>query len=153
MKVGLEVEGLEPLIEELNKAGDRFLPQVVRTAVHSQASQTAKEIKKAAPVLSEFDETNRKGKTVRKKGVLKNAVKAKRRRQKGSVFASDVQMSEGRNAKYDAWYWHFVEYGTVKVSGRNFVEPAKTRGRQQFEGRLKNEFNKRLIKKIQKVAR
>lgn len=153
MSAGIQITGIDELIKEFQKISEKQAPSVVRQAIHAQASKTAKEIKAGAPVLTEFEETNKKGKSVRKKGVLKNAVGAKRRKSKNNKFVSDVQITEGKSAKYDAWYWHFVEYGTLKTDAVNFVEPPKQRAKATTEGTLKAEFIRRIEKKLKDAAR
>lgn len=38
----------------------------------------------------------------------------------------------------DAFYWHFVEYGTVRMAARPFVRPAGELEAADFERRLKD---------------
>jgi len=153
MSAGIQITGINELIEQFRRIGEKETINVIRQSIHAQASKTAKEIKSAAPVLTEFDEVNKKGKSVRKKGVLKNAIGAKRRRSKNNRFVSDVQITEGKSAKYDAWYWHFVEYGTLKTQAVNFVEPPKMRAKATTETEIKAEFLRRIEKKLRDASR
>lgn len=36
----------------------------------------------------------------------------------------------------DAWYWHFLEYGTVKMAAKPFVRPAAEMEAPLFEARV-----------------
>ena len=34
-------------------------------------------------------------------------------------------VEHGKDAKNDAWYWHFIEYGTVNgIAAKPFMQPA-----------------------------
>lgn len=43
---------------------------------------------------------------------------------KGDVFSQVRGLSGGVGFGADAFYWHFVEYGTVKMAAQPFVRPS-----------------------------
>lgn len=153
MKAGIQVLGINELLGELEDIGERQTTNVMRSSTHALASSSAKEMKQSAPVLKEVVVVSKKGKKVRKKGVTKNAIKAQRRKPKNGKFISDVVITEGKKAKFDAWYWHFVEYGTLHNKPQNFVEPVKSKYRAKAPQNLKEEFQRRVVKKLQKAGK
>ena len=149
MKASVKITGVKETFNALSLA-EKQTNNVVRQSVHAAARFLAKDMKRDAPVLSEFEEVNKKGKTIRKKGVLKNAIKAIRRKPRDGQFISDAVITQGKNAKYDAWYWHFVAYGTIKSRAQDFVESNKAKARASYRAFLKSEFNDRVIKKLKR---
>lgn len=135
----MKVTGIEDLQQMLNERAPRVARNLMRATVQGIASSIAKDAKANAPVLT---------------GNLKSAIKAKRSgRSKPDKPISLVTATSGKDKKHDAFYWRFVEYGTIHVPAHPFVEPAKKRAEANMSRLLKEEFCKRLEKQLIKEAK
>ncbi|MGA9851844.1 MAG: HK97-gp10 family putative phage morphogenesis protein [Gammaproteobacteria bacterium] len=114
MSEEIDIPGLSELYANLETLGPRIAKNIIRGGVYAMAKDVRDKIREGAPVL--------KPETLnphhRKAGALRDAITAARLRgQYGSVEAG---VRIGRNA----FYWFFLEYGTVKMSAQAFVRPA-----------------------------
>jgi len=158
----LEIEGVHEIINSYGDLTKKPLQSLMRSAIHDIARGAANEAKKDAPVKSEITYFTPKGKEKTVKGNLKKAIVAKRRRPRllryGHEYRSDVVVTHGRKARFDAFYWFWVEYGfrnTLSgehVEGQNFIEPAKKRARLNFATLLDQAVTKRIEKMFQKAG-
>lgn len=133
---GTEVIGLEDIEEMFKKILPRHSKNIMRATVHGVASMIAKDAESMAPE----DE-----------GDLKRAIKAKRRKSPPLKPRSDVWVTHGKNAKIDAFYWRFQEYGT---SGKNPI-PAKhffKKAKANFEANKESYFRQQFGEKLEKAA-
>jgi len=80
--------------------------------------------------------------TVRKQtngdGTLRKAIRSKRERGQRDHQEAAVYITHGKAAKKDAYYWHFVEFGTVKAPENPFIRPNV----KVWEGKLDGEFRR-----------
>jgi len=125
----VEMVGLDDVLDILDQLPERRSKNLLRSTLNGVASEAAKAMKQRAP---------------RQTGDLRKAIKPKRRRQKGNKFQSDVVITHG-NVKNDAFYWHFVEYGTPKVGETPFIRPVV----DSVKPRLKEILNSQFAKKVQ----
>lgn len=110
MKGGIELEGLKDVEHLLGDFLPREIQNLDRAATHYVASRVAKFARSNAP---------------RDKGTLRRAIKAKRRRPRNPARPySDVMVEHGKGAKNDAFYWRFIEFGTVDEPARPFFNTA-----------------------------
>lgn len=82
--------GLDDVNDLLTKVSPRIAKNLLRATVHGVAGEIRKEARDKTPV----DE-----------GVMKKAIKSKRRRATPGTIRSDVVVSKA------AFYWRFLEYG------------------------------------------
>lgn len=54
----------------------------------------------------------------------------------GSIASSSRGMNGHVDIGVDAFYWHFLEYGTVKMPAKPFIRPAAEAEADVFERRL-----------------
>lgn len=133
---GISIDGIEGLEHILEAVGPREARNLNTATIHGIASQIAKSAKNKAPKDS---------------GTLKRALKAKRRRARNPDKPfSDVMVEHGKNAKNDAWYWHFEEYGTVNKPARPFMQPAIDEVLPQIDEIYKKVFFKKLASRIKR---
>lgn len=136
---GVKIEGLEGLEEMLGTIAPREARNLNRATIHAMASRVAKDAKRRAP---------------RDEGTLRKAIKAKRRRPRhpDKPF-SDVRVEHGNDAKHDAFYWRFVEYGTQTQNARPFISPAADAIRGQVPSIYREEFAKKYEKLLARKAK
>jgi len=127
------VTGLRELEAALKSLPDRIARNVLRGAVAAGAAVVRKEARDLAP---KSEGPQPEGHV---SGTLKRAIYQKQIRERSSLLQQTffVGVRRGRSAKssakgvIDAWYAHFVEFGTSKMSARPFMRPA-------FEGKKRS---------------
>lgn len=146
---GLRIEGLDELQDTLANLAPKEAYNLMRATVYGVAQQVAKKAAERVPVDT---------------GNLKSAIKAKRgrSRQKDKPYA-DVVIESGKDAKHDAYYWRFVEYGT-KAHGTHpglpesgFMRKAIESVRAEVPSIMREQFGKKyealLKRKAKKAAK
>jgi HK97 gp10 family phage protein len=150
---GLRVTGLSELLTTLRQTAPREALNLARSVVHSVAAEMGKEVRRKAPV----------GET----GKLKRSVAWKRNRPKPNRFSSRVVVgAKNPKDKTQAFYWKFIEFGTLRHAGRRshrtltaqaranattrlqarpFVLPVK----QDFANRMPQIMREQFMKKLQ----
>lgn len=133
MTNGVEIIGADEVAEVLSKFAPRIANNLGRSLVHGIAGEISKEAKKRAP---------------RRTGNLKKALKTKRRRGKPGKPVSDVIVTQGKSAKYDGFYWRFLEYGTQSISEQPFIRPAKDLIFSKLDEVVDRQFKKKLVQAV-----
>lgn len=105
-----KLEGVKELEKFLEKLAPRAAENVMRNSVTDLARDGRKEMRKRAP---------------RDEGTLRKAIQAKRRRGKRGEARAVVYVTHGKGVKFDAYYWHFIEYGTSGYSAGETRRDAK----------------------------
>ena len=136
--VSLSIEGVDGVADVLGNLGPREARNLLRSAIHGVAAKVREEIRARAP---------------RDEGILSRAIVAKRERIQGDRVASNVTITHGHGVKNDAYYWHFIEYGTVKMRARPFVRPAVEAMRPQLQGVFEREFRAKFERMMQRKLR
>lgn len=136
---GIKIEGLEDLDKVLNQMAPRASRNLMRSTIQGVAQEIAKESRRKAPKDS---------------GTLRKAIKAKRRRAKNPDKPfSDVVVTTGRSAKYDAFYWRFIEYGAQNSPERPFIRPSVDLMRPQIPEIMQRQFAKKLEAMLKRAAK
>lgn len=129
---GIRIEGLDELQKTLAELAPREAFNLSRAAIHGVAQQVAKRAQARVPVDS---------------GTLRKAIKAKRgnpRNNAGKPF-SDVVVEHGKDARNDAFYWRFLEYGTTTgIAEHRFIGNAIESVRPEVPGIMREQFGKKL---------
>jgi len=94
---------------------------------------------------------------------ISKAVKAERKNSPPEQPISVVIVQHGAGAKYDAWFWHFHEFGTAprftagqptgRITEKGFIRKAKNRVSANLEVIIKEKFQKVLTKRIKSVQK
>lgn len=138
----VEITGVKEVQEILDTLAPKYARNLMRSTIHGVAGQITKDAKNKAPV---------------KTGSLKRAIKTKRKKSPPDKPTSLVMVEHGRSAKYDAFYWRFVEYGTLggvnPMPARPFIGPAAEYVRLKFNTILTQEFGKKLEKTLAREAK
>lgn len=141
----ISIDGLEDLKNTLENIAPRDARNLMRATVYGMAQQVAKQ--SAAGVPGNL-------------ATLRKAIRAKRGRAKSQdkPFA-DVNVEHGKQAKNDAFYWRFFEYGT-KPSGNHpglpesrFIGKAIAKLRSDIPSIMREQFAKKYAAMLKKQAK
>lgn len=132
--ISVDIKGEAQIDYILGVAGPVIADRIMQQAIKDVATDIAKDAITMAPVQS---------------GTLRRAIKAKSERAKPGLFVATVYITKGLQAKDDAWYWLFVEFGTVNQAPQPFVTPAYEIMKSDIErGQLMPRIGKRIIKQM-----
>lgn len=149
------ISGDKEVIKAFKDIGIRKAKSVIRSTIHSQASDSVKKIRPRVPKSSSDIVKHFKGgkQKIQRAGTLRRAIKAKNRKPRNDNFQSNVIVEHGNDKKNDAYYWHFVEYGTVKMAAKPFIRPVEVLKKQTAEGEIKTEFLLKVEKAINQAVK
>jgi len=60
---------------------------------------------------------------------------------------------KSRNDEKGAWYWHFVEFGTVKMPAHPFIRPAFDAVKDEALNEFKRHLTQGIFRAVRKVRR
>ena len=128
-------------VKELKKMASQVAPKVARnlarSTVHYIAGVARKDMRRRVPE----DE-----------GTLKRAIVTKRRKMRNNMAISDVRITHGGQAKFDAWHRHFVEFGTKQHAAVPYIRPTVEQLAPQIPTLYRDEFGRRLERKLEQEA-
>ena len=133
-----EITGIDEFRQMASTLAPKQARNLARATVQGVASEVAKQMRKKAP---------------KDDGTLRKAIKAKRRKMQGEVAISDVRVEHGKGVKNDAWYWHFIEFGTQKHSAQPYIRPTVAEIEPQLPQIFAREFGKKLEKALAREAK
>ena len=126
----VRIEGLAELNRALRELPQRIANRGLRTAVYAGAKVIRDEARHRAPKAAQSLGTKQPSAGTLKRSVIMKHI---RERSGGGRQTFYVLVRQGKkyrnqgkrgNLSQDAWYWRFVEFGTVKMSARPFLRPA-----------------------------
>lgn len=132
---GVEVVGDKEVMNILKSIAPRESRNLARATIHGVASRITKLAKQRVAVDN---------------GDLRKAIYTKRDKSPPDRPVSSVRFRE------NAFYWRFVEYGTNKgnnLDARPFLRPAKHQVLSNLNQILREEFQEKLTKRINKVLK
>lgn len=135
---GADVHGLEDLEGALLDFMPREAKAILRRTVRGVAAEIRKDARRSAP----------KDEGTLRKAIVSRGIKGKRTEESAGVF-----VTHGRGARHDAWYWFFLEWGTIKKPAVPFLTPAIERARVGFVSYFQSQFGKQLEKEMEKRAK
>jgi len=124
------VEGVDELARQLARIPNDVKKTVMRNALTYAARVVRTEVRARVPQRTR---------------TLHWAIQSKVSIAKGTAL---VMITHGRGERRDAWYWHMVEYGTVRSRAQPFIRP----GYDAWERRIVNEFERNLDKALANIA-
>ena len=133
----VSLDGLEELNHIASKVSPKVANRLSRNTVNYLAGQLRNAMRKRAP---------------KDKGTLRKAIHVVRRRGTPVSAVSDVRVGHGRGARWDAWYWHFIEFGTIRHGAQPFIQPTIDEFTPQMPAIYRKEFGRRLEKQLEKEA-
>jgi len=141
----VKIDGLEEIREQLKDVGVREGRNIMRATIRSIASKIRKDAADNAPVDT---------------GNLKQSLKLRARKSHPDTPTFEVWAGSKSGAKFDAFYWRFVEYGTsgkTAMPERPFIRPAVEAVKTEMPAILRDEFGKKweraLARKQKKAAK
>ena len=126
----VQVQGLDQLAEALRALPQRVARNGLRAAVYAGAKVIRDEAKLHAPVATGNLGPNQPPPGTLKRSVIMKQIPELSGAQKQTFFVTvrhgKKYRKQGKkgNLSQDAWYWRFVEFGTVKMSAQPFLRPA-----------------------------
>ena len=139
MTSSIKVEGLQGLQDTLTNIAPREAQRLNRATVHALAG----EVRDAARLKAPKDT-----------GTLKKAIKSRQGRPKDKDHPfSDVIVHSGKTAKYDAYYWRFVEFGSLGQPEHPFIRPAAMAVRNDVVPMYREHFQRKLEALLKRKAK
>lgn len=129
----MKVIGIEEVDKILSDIAPRHANNLMKATIHGVAGEIRDTAKKKAP---------------KDEGTLKRAIKAKRRRSRPGKPVSEVRVEHGNDARHDAFYWRFLEYGTIKHEAVPFINPSIEYVRTNMVNIIREQFGKKLEKSL-----
>lgn len=151
----VQIAGLEQLAQALKALPQRVARNGLRAAVYAGAKVIRDEAKLKAPVAAAALGKDQPPPGTLKRSVIMKQIPELSGPQKQTFFITvrhgKKYRKQGKkgNLSQDAWYWRFVEFGTVKMSAQPFLRPA-------FELQKNNAVTAikiRLAQRIEQAAR
>jgi HK97 gp10 family phage protein len=134
----ITVEGIDELLHLLGDVTPKQARNIARSTVHAIAGVVRNQVRRHAPVDT---------------GKLKKSIVTIRRRGTPSTVQSDVVIMHGKGQKFDAFYWHFVEFGTVDLPAQPFITPAVEEIGPQIPDMYRELFGQKLEKSLARKAK
>ena len=134
----VHIEGLPELRQMSERIAPRTANRLARATVHWIAGQVRNAMRQRSP---------------KDDGILRRAINSVRRRGTPTEAVSDVRVSHGAGVKHDAWYWHFIEFGTVKQPAQPYIQPTIDEMTPKIPAMYREHFGKRLERELEKEAR
>lgn len=140
-------------IKEIKDILENIVPKVAENLLRTTNFAIASEVKTQA------------AKNARNNGLptVAKALKAQRKNSPPDKPISVVVVEHGAGAKFDAWYWHFHEFGTAprftagqptgRITEKGFIRKAKNNVSAKLDVIIKEKFQKQLVKKIKAVQK
>lgn len=133
----VEITGVKELEKMARKVAPRTARNLARGTVHYVAGQVRNGMRQKAP---------------KDEGDLRRAIKTQRRKMRGYMAISDVRISHGKGIRFDAFYWHFEEFGTRQKAAVPYIRPTVEEYTSQIPGIYRREFGRRLERQLEKDA-
>jgi HK97 gp10 family phage protein len=86
--------------------------------------------------------------------VIRNSIHSQASQARDEVRANapvHPVVEHGNNVKNDAYYWHMVEYGTIKMPAQPFIAPVIKKYMETAEPAVRQEVIERIEQKLQRA--
>ena len=155
----VQVQGLDQLAKALRELPQRVARNGLRAAVYAGAKVIRDEAKLQAPVATGDLGANQPPPGTLKRSVIMKQIPELSGAQKQTFFVTvrhgKKYRKQGKkgNLSQDAWYWRFVEFGTVKMSARPFLRPAFDMKKHEAVTVIKNRLAQRIEQAAQELKK
>jgi len=136
--VKIEIRGDRDVIELLEVIAPREAASLVRATVRAVAAEVRDDARAAVPVKS---------------GTLSKAIMVRGRRTKRGLIRADVSVTRGKGARHDAFYWRFLEYGTVHIPEMAIFRRAAEAFRPNLVPVFRAQFGRKLEAVLKRKAK
>lgn len=134
----LEIEGLEELKDTLGDFLPREANNILRRTITKVAANIRDDMRKEAP---------------KDEGVLRKAITSRRNRGTPDSIEAGVYITHGKKVRNSAWYWHFLEYGTVNHPADPFIYPTAEEWRGKISDSFRHELGPQIEREVEKRAK
>lgn len=154
----IHVQGLDQLARALRGLPTRVARNSLRGAVYAGAKLIRDEARLKAPVASEAQAKQEPPGTLRRSVIMKQIPQLSNN-ERQTFFVTVRHGKKYRNQgkrgglSQDAWYWRFVEFGTVKMAARPFLRPAFESKKHQALAAIKNRLSERIEQAVQELRK
>lgn len=146
---GTHVDGLRELGEAMRKLSADINNKVSRAAANAAAQVVKKDAIARAPQADEPHQLGRRKDQIAQPGNLKRNIIVKRLPAQETNLTQEyivgVRSGSGRVPK-DAFYWSFIEFGTVKIAAQPFLRPALSSNQAQATAKMAEVLKRRIDK-------
>ena len=155
----VQVQGLDQLAKALRELPQRVARNGMRAAVYAGAKVIRDEAKLQAPVATGDLGANQPPRGTLKRSVIMKQIPELSGTQKQTFFVTvrhgKKYRKQGKkgNLSQDAWYWRFVEFGTVKMSARPFLRPAFDMKKHEAVTAIKTRLAQRIEQAAQELKK
>ena len=150
----VHVQGLDQLARALKELPKRVARNSLRAAVYAGAKVIRDEAKLKAPMAIAALGPNQPPPGTLKRSVIMKQIPELSSAERQTFFVTvrrgKKYRKQGRKGQLsqDAWYWRFVEFGTVKMAARPFLRPAFERKKRAAVQAIQD----RLAQRIEQAA-
>ena len=155
----VQVQGLDQLAKALRELPQRVASNGLRAAVYAGAKVIRDEAKLQAPVATSDLGANQPPPGTLKRSVIMKQIPELSGAQKQTFFVTvrhgKKYRKQGKkgNLSQDAWYWRFVEFGTIKMSARPFLRPAFDMKKHEAVTAIKTRLAQRIEQAAQELKK
>ena len=154
----MQVKGAAELVKLLNQLPARVAKNGLRNAVYAGARVVRDEAKSRAPKAAEVMPNQPPPGTLRRSVIMKHIPElSSLTRQTFFVTVRHGKkyrfQGKKKNLSQDAWYWRFIEFGTIKMAARPFLRPALEVKRQEAVDAITTRLASRIEAEAKKLAK
>ena len=155
----VRVQGLDQLAKALRELPQRVVRNGLRAAVYAGAKVIRDEAKLQAPVATGDLGANQPPPGTLKRSVIMKQITELSGAQKQTFFVTvrhgKKYRKQGKKGtlSQDAWYWRFVEFGTIKMSARPFLRPAFDMKKHEAVTAIKTRLAQRIEQAAQELKK
>ena len=134
----MEILGVDAVTETLKQVSPREGKGIARRTITKVAASVRDDMRQRAP----HDE-----------GTLRKAIKSRRSRSHGSFIRAAIYITHGKRATRDAFYWHWLEFGSSDMLPKPFIQPTVEAWRGEVEAEWARQWWPQYEKEMAKRAR
>lgn len=143
----MKIEGLDEIVRNMKEIVKDLKGDPLRASLRKGIAPIVEQARANAP----RGETGRLQEAINSKPMPMDEIPS------GFTDGQELFVASSRNKKKDApgnaWYWHFVEFGTDKMSARPFLAPAFDSKRQAAMDAFIDEMRKQLERNVKRIAK
>jgi len=143
----VNIEGLDEIVRNMKEIAKDLKGDPLRASLR----------KGIAPIVEQARANAPRGETGRLQEAINSKPMPMDEIPQGFSDGQEVFVASSRNKKKDdpgnAWYWHFVEFGTNKMSAQPFLAPAFDSKRQAAMDAFVDEMRKQLERNAKRIAK
>lgn len=137
-RAAVHIDGMDDLVSRLETVFPREANNILRRTVTRIAATVRDDMRKNV---------------VKRGGALKKAIRSRRERGSQGVQEAAVWITHGKNQRNDAYYWHMIEFGTVKMPAAPFIQPSVERTRWKLGSIYRREFGQQFEREMARRAK